>query len=289
MRNLQIIIALLLTFTTLSVSDPGSGDPFGRELWVREASPQRATSGKGEPFEGDVSPTTTDTQATTATGKADESNAKTTAKADKTNSGDKSSATGDTKKNKESASDKKTTTRKVRVPATAVVGAVNMKTPAAQDGFSIFKIGETVTFGWNYTDLVVSPTNVNVEAYCTDGANYFTITGNASGDTTKAIWDTGKYQATASIKLPIATYTLFIYDASKSRTDVASPGYLGVYQNLRFGLYEPKKAIPLSQFECPTCSPDGANALLNKYALRMSLLMAFLSTISFAWFMAGAL
>jgi hypothetical protein len=81
-----------------------------------------------------------------------------------------------------------------------------MITPAPTDGFTLFKIGDPVTFVWNYTDLIVPPKHINVEAYCTDGANYFTITANASADMTKAVWDTGEYQSTATIKLPVYVF-----------------------------------------------------------------------------------
>lgn len=42
-----------------------------------------------------------------------------------------------------------------------------MISPAATDSSSTyFKIGTTVTFSWSYTSVQVTPTAVDVEAYC---------------------------------------------------------------------------------------------------------------------------
>jgi hypothetical protein len=162
-----------------------------------------------------------------------------------------------------------------------------MITPAPTDGFTLFKIGDPVTFVWNYTDLIVPPKHINVEAYCTDGANYFTITANASADMTKAVWDTGEYQSTATIKLPVATYSLYIYDAEHAPTEVASPGYLEPFNQLSFGMYTPQPYVSREAFQCPTCS--GANSILNVQAVRFMIGMGILTALSFAWFIAGVL
>ena len=46
-------------------------------------------------------------------------------------------------------------------------GGVTMISPAARDSSSTyFKIGTTVTFSWSYTSVQVTPTAVDVEAYC---------------------------------------------------------------------------------------------------------------------------
>jgi len=144
-----------------------------------------------------------------------------------------------------------------------------------------------VTFVWNYTDLIVTPTALNVEAYCTDGANYFTIAKNLSAHNTKAVWDTGEYQSTATIKLPVATYSLYIYDAAHARTEVASAGYLEPYNQYSFGMYTKQPYVNRTEFECPTCS--GANSLIDPHALRFLIGMSMLTALSFAWFIAGVI
>jgi len=76
-----------------------------------------------------------------------------------------------------------------------------MVTPGVMDGYQIYKIGETLTFAWNYTDVKVTPTAINVVAFCQDNQHDFTITGNVSAQQTKVLWDTGEYQSTATVKL----------------------------------------------------------------------------------------
>lgn len=78
-----------------------------------------------------------------------------------------------------------------------------MMTPSVMDGYQIYKIGDPVTFVWNFTSLQVTPTALNVQAYCTDGAQYFPIAMNVSAGTTEVVWDTGAYQNTALSKLPM--------------------------------------------------------------------------------------
>jgi hypothetical protein len=90
-----------------------------------------------------------------------------------------------------------------KISADAQPGGVVMQTPSLIDGYQIYKIGQPVTFKWNYTSLQASPTAINVEAYCTEGATYFTIAGNVSADTTEVVWDTEGYQASATAKLPV--------------------------------------------------------------------------------------
>lgn len=61
------------------------------------------------------------------------------------------------------------------------------------------------------------------------------------------VWDTGKYQASATIPLLTATYTLFVYDASKSLTEIPKAGYLGSQIGYSFGMYIPQAYTPLNR------------------------------------------
>jgi hypothetical protein len=121
-----------------------------------------------------------------------------------------------------------------------------MVTPAATDGYQIYKIGDVLTWVWNYTNVVIEPTAINVVAYCSEASEEFTVTSNASWPITKATWDTGEYQSTATAKLLVATYTLNIFDASKARTANPTAGYLYGYSSLTFGLYTPQSYVPLN-------------------------------------------
>ncbi|KAF8535816.1 hypothetical protein BDD12DRAFT_321799 [Trichophaea hybrida] len=262
MRSFHLGAAVLLAFSTLSIV---SADPFNREILPRDPldllprQTTKPTAGVGDAIVGDSTPTST----------AD------------------SSATGkDSKQSGNNKSTKKTKTTKVNIPVDAVAGSIQMVTPNVYDAYPIYKIGDTVTFEWNYTDVLVSPSAINVVAFCSQAAQDFTITGNASAGMTRIYWDTGKYQSTATDKLPVATYTLNIFDASGSKNDVGQPGYLGPFSGLQFGMYTPKEYKPLSEFVCPTCDPNIASTL-NKYTLRMMIGMGILAATSFTWFLAG--
>jgi hypothetical protein len=110
-----------------------------------------------------------------------------------------------------------------------------------------YKIGDYVTFAWNYTSLLVTPSAVNVLATCTMNSATYTLTSNMSVEETgKVVWDTGKYQANATVPLLTATYTLYVVDVDKDIGDTASPGHLGSQNGYLFGMYSPQPYTPLN-------------------------------------------
>lgn len=171
-----------------------------------------------------------------------------------------------------------------RLPA----GGVSMMTPAVASGQQYFKIGDYVTFGWNYTSLEATPTAVNVMATCTANTQLYTIATNVTlaNNTNAVIWDTGSYQATA-VQNPLLTqtYTLIIYDAASSISATAQAGYLAVYNQYTFGMYTPQAYTPLGEFKCATCS--GALSDVERRALGMVVGMSILTVLSFTWFVGG--
>lgn len=60
------------------------------------------------------------------------------------------------------------------------------------------------------------------------------------------IWDTDKYQASQTMSLLTATYTLFVYDANKSLDDTPEAGYLSGSFGYPFGMYRPESYTPLN-------------------------------------------
>lgn len=121
-----------------------------------------------------------------------------------------------------------------------------MLTPT-QGATSYYKIGEKVTFAWNYTSLAVTPSAVNVVASCSMNDATYTISNNMSvAETGKVTWDTGKYQANATVPLLTATYTLVVYDVDGEIGDTASAGRLGSQNQFSFGMYVPQAYTPLN-------------------------------------------
>lgn len=170
-----------------------------------------------------TSETSTDTAATTATGQ--------------TKTGTNTDSKTDTKA---------TSTTSISINPAAGAGGISMITPAATST-TYYKIGQDVTFVWNYTSLLVTPSHIDVVASCSLNSATYTLARNMSVDPTgTVIWDTGKYQASATVPLLTATYTLFVYDASKSLEDVAQPGHLSSLIGYSFGMYIPQPYTPLN-------------------------------------------
>jgi hypothetical protein len=122
-----------------------------------------------------------------------------------------------------------------------------MVTPAAIAPSQYYKIGDYVTFAWNYTSLSVTPSGIDILASCSLNQQLYTIAMNQSvGPTGAVTWDTGEYQATATVPLLTETYTLVIYDASQDITSIPQAGYLAVQDQFQFGMYSPQPYTPLN-------------------------------------------
>ena len=122
-----------------------------------------------------------------------------------------------------------------------------MVTPAAIAPSQYYKIGDYVTFAWNYTSLSVTPSGIDVLASCSLNQQLYTIALNQSvGPTGAVTWDTGEYQATATVPLLTETYTLVIYDAAQDITTIPQAGYLAVQDQFQFGMYSPQPYTPLN-------------------------------------------
>lgn len=119
--------------------------------------------------------------------------------------------------------------------------------PASEAQSTYYKIGDFVTFKWNYTSLSVTPTGINVIASCSVNNQEYTLTTNETvKETGEVIWDTGAYQANATAPLLTETYTLLVYDVDREPKEVAPPGHLGGFSQFMFGMYTPQPYTPLS-------------------------------------------
>ncbi|KAJ8097353.1 hypothetical protein POJ06DRAFT_261149 [Lipomyces tetrasporus] len=162
-------------------------------------------------------------------------------------------------------------------------GGVSMITPAITDSETYIKVGDYATFSWTYTSLIVSPSAVNVEAYCSVNDYYYPI-ANVTANDTHVVWNTSAYQETATIPLLVAEYTLYIYDASSNPSSIANPGHLAAYDNLNFGVYTPQPYTPLNDYQCATCS--GSFSLIERNVLRGTLAISVITCLFTILFMA---
>lgn len=167
-----------------------------------------------------------------------------------------------------------TATRTTTIDPNAAAGNVVMMTPAVTDpGPRLYKIGNNVTFGWNYTNLLDPPTAVNVLASVSDVSRTWTLTQNMTWETTGAfIWETEEQANDVQSPLLTEEYTLVIYDADTEETDTPSPGKLGTFNTFKFGMYIPQEYVPFDKWVCPTCSaaPPSVDSKALGFALTMS-------------------
>jgi hypothetical protein len=167
-----------------------------------------------------------------------------------------------------------------RLPA----GGISLLVPAQTDGAQYYKVGEWITFEWNYTSLSNTPAAVDVYATCTLNQATYTIASNMSVEETgKVLWQPDP--SAESLGFPIATYTLIIHDAAKDPTQVASAGDLGTFNQFRFGMYTKQPYTPLNEFKCSTCS--AGISLLEQQALSVMGITTLVSAVSFMWFING--
>ncbi|CAK7275150.1 hypothetical protein SEPCBS119000_006548 [Sporothrix epigloea] len=168
------------------------------------------------------------------------------------------------------------------------IGGVVMLTPAATADMQLYKIGDYVTWGWNYTNLQATPTAIDILATCSFASRTFTLTQNMTFDKQGSYtWDTGAYQS-SHISSPLLTeeYNLIIYDSDSSLTAGAEAGYLGAFEGPKFGLYAPQSYTPLNDgWTCATCS--GALSQTERQALGFALLMSVITVLSFTWLVTG--
>ena len=120
-----------------------------------------------------------------------------------------------------------------------------MISPAITDPASYYKVGDQVTFAWNYTSLVVTPTAIDILVKCSANAATYTLARNTSvKETGAAVWDTAK-DSNGKDPLLTAKYTLVIHDADQEVTAVPSAGHLGSYSQFTFGMYLKQEYTPL--------------------------------------------
>lgn len=163
-----------------------------------------------------------------------------------------------------------------------------MLTPAPISGSQYYKIGDYVTWAWNYTSLSATPTALNILASCAS-QNLYTLAMNQTihpSATGAFTWDTDPtlYSATPLVQ---ATCTLIMYDADSTISAIPEAGYLQVFNSFQFGMYSPQSPTDSlnGQILCATCS--GAVSAMDRSAWMFMLGMCTITVLSFTWFMDG--
>lgn len=118
-----------------------------------------------------------------------------------------------------------------------------MVTPGPFAGSQFYKVGDYVTFAWNYTSLSQTPSAIDILATCTANQATYTIAVNQSAAQTSVVWDT-KNPPQGQAPFLTEKYTLLIYDAESSVSAAPRAGFLGVFNTFQFGMYTPKPYTP---------------------------------------------
>jgi hypothetical protein len=180
-----------------------------------------------------------------------------------------------------------TVTKEPEIDETAPVGGVVILNPITTAATPLlYKAGDYVTFGWNYTNLIATPTAVDLILSCSQVRQTWTLTGNMSFEEPGSFtWDSRVQQT--DVKAPLLTekYTLIIKNSEDEITATPKPGHLFQGQ-LAFAMYTPKPYKPLEEWNCATCA-NAAVSDMDRKALGFAMTMSAITVLSFTWFVAG--
>ncbi|KAJ7487833.1 hypothetical protein FB451DRAFT_980172, partial [Mycena latifolia] len=145
------------------------------------------------------------------------------------------------------------------IAATDPAGGATITQPP-QTATSFYKIAQNqiITFGWNLTSVIVTPTSLTLSAVCANGNTYPVggdPDGHVPGTATEVFWDVYSYQQ-AHLNTPLAqgTCTLHMWD-DRGSTATARAGYMSPNTALAFALYTPQPYTPIaSGWTCVGCS-----------------------------------
>ena len=147
------------------------------------------------------------------------------------------------------ASSRSANSTSISIPATAPAGLLTITQPP-QTTIAFFKIApsQPITFAWNFSYVLSTPSSLTVSAICENGNTYPVgpTDGKIPGTATSVVWDAYDWQqSNANSPLAQATYTLEIFD-ERGPGSARSPGLLSPNNALRFALYTPQQYTPIS-------------------------------------------
>jgi hypothetical protein len=134
------------------------------------------------------------------------------------------------------------------IPQSAPAGILTITQPP-QQSTSYFKVAQNqfITFGWNFSYILATPTHLTVSAVCENGNTYPVgpTDGIIPGTATSVVWDPYSYQ-TSHPNLPLAQakYTLEIW-GDGGPAAARAPGVLTPNSALQFALYTPQAYTPI--------------------------------------------
>ncbi|KAG5913147.1 hypothetical protein E4U53_004986 [Claviceps sorghi] len=152
----------------------------------------------------------------------------------------------------------------------------------------LYRISDYVTWSWNYTSLLGTPTAVDVIVSCSMASETWTLTSNMSFATDVTyVWDTKKQANDAQNPLGNAMYTLIVKDSAARITQAPEAGYLGAYTGYTFGMYTGLPYTPYPGWTCPGSCSNAAGSIFDRQAAVLAIVMSVTTVLSFTWFVSG--
>ncbi|EFZ01010.1 hypothetical protein MANI_018330 [Metarhizium anisopliae] len=200
----------------------------------------------------------------------------------------KATKTGNGKSGTAATATKKASATRTQFPPDAPPAGVSMQTPnTGLQPSGLYKISDYVTWSWNYTSLLGTPTAIDVLVSCSAASETWTLTGNMSFQTAvNYVWDTKQQANDIQSPLGVQQYTLIVKDSDASITQAPEPGYLGAYASYSFGMYTGQPYTAYPDWTCPgTCS--AAASAFDRQAVGLAIATSIVTFLSFTWFVAG--
>jgi len=215
----------------------------------------------------------------TASDKGDDNNERASSTDKASGSATGSAQASGSKGSKTTEKPSKSTEFDARLPA----GGLSMITPGVFAGEQLYKVGDWVTFAWNYTSLSVTPSYIDVLVSCASNQATYTIAVNHTATARTVLWDTA---ATPTGQAPFLTekYKLLIYDSESSVSAAPRPGYLAPFNALTFGMYIPRESVAWKDYTCANCVKNGALSHAEKMTLRVMLFTSGTTIASLLYF-----
>ena len=141
------------------------------------------------------------------------------------------------------------TSSQLNIPQSAAAGLLTITQPP-QTTIAFFKIAQAqpITFAWNFSYVLSTPSFLTVSAICENGNTYPVgpTDGVIPGTATSVVWDAYAWQQShPNSPLAQATYTLEIFD-SRGPGAARAPGLLSPNNALQFALYTPQAYTPIA-------------------------------------------
>ncbi|KAJ7205981.1 hypothetical protein GGX14DRAFT_643839 [Mycena pura] len=155
-------------------------------------------------------------------------------------------------------------------------------TQPPQTATSFYKLApnQPITFGWNLSSVLATPTSITLSAVCENGNTYAVgpdPNGHVPGTATQVVWDIFSYQeAHPATQLAQAQYVLHMWD-DRGPTAPQRAGFMSPNTALSFALYTPQPYTPIaSGWTCTGCN----GALATRPALAGIFLTLLLMIVS---------